>query len=579
MLRTHTCGELRGSDAKKTVTLSGWVTNPKNHGSVFFCYLRDRYGMTQLIFNADNNELFSQATQLKREYVISVTGLVKTRAPDLVNKKFSTGEIEVEVQEMKILSKAEQLPIEIEGDINTSEEMRLKYRYLDLRRPEMIEKLKLRSDVMQAARNYFIEQGFLEIETPLMVKSTPEGARDYIVPSRVNQGMFYALPQSPQLYKQILMIAGMDKYFQIARCLRDEDLRADRQPEHTQFDFEMSFVTSDQIRELVEGLIKHIFKTVKGMGLDTFQTFSYKEAMDMYGIDKPDLRFEMKLIELTNIVNESGFKVFSEAEYTGCIVVEKEFSRKEIDKLTDVCKKAGAKGLAFAKVENGTLDGGISKFLDEKIQQEILLASKAKNNSTILFIADQRLKAQKVLGILRNTVAKEIGLLEGKEFDFKFCWVKDFPLFSYNEDEKKWDPEHHMFSMPNEEFVDDFEQRPAEVTGNLWDLVLNGIELASGSMRVSNPQVQERIMNFVGFDKEAAHEKFGFLLEAYKYGGPVHGGMGIGADRIIALMAGTNDIREVIAFPKNKNAQCPMDNSPNKVDQEQLDELGISLKK
>ena len=576
MYRTHTCGALRKEDDKKKVTLSGWIVNPKNHGGLIFSYLRDRYGKTQLVFDSKNQDVFKKASQLKREDVVKVEGFVRARPKEMVNKEISTGDIEVSVQSLEIINKCAQLPIEIDENINTSDEMRLKYRYLDLRRDDMQQKLKLRHDVITAAREFLNKNDFLEIETPMLVKSTPEGARDYVVPSRVNPGNFYALPQSPQIYKQILMISGVDRYYQIARCMRDEDLRADRQPEHTQIDLEMSFADSDEIRKTVEGLYKHIFSKVIGKKIDDFKTFGYWESMEKYGTDKPDLRYSLELVDVTNIVKKTDFNVFKSAEKVSCIVVEKDYSRKEIDKLTEISKSAGAKGLAYVKVVKNSFDGGVSKFLAEGIQKEILKKTEAKDDSTIFFVADERKKALSVLGELRRVIAEELSLIDKSKF--AFCWVKDFPLFAWNEDEKRWEPEHHMFSMPKEEFVKDFEKRPKEVIGDLWDLVLNGSELASGSIRVSNPEIQERIMNFIGFDKKEANEKFGFLLEAYKYGGPVHGGMGLGADRLIALMAGTNDIREVIAFPKNKAAECPMDGSPGKIDDKQLDELKLNIK-
>ena len=577
MYRTHTCGELTRKENNQNVTLSGWIVNPKNHGGLIFCYLRDRYGTTQLVFDSNNKELFSKASELKREDVVKITGKVNLRPNEMINKEISTGEIEIHVNDLEVLNKCHSLPIEISENVNTSDEMRLKYRYLDLRKDDMQKKLLLRHNVINSAREYLNKNKFLEIETPMLVKSTPEGARDYVVPSRVNPGNFYALPQSPQLYKQILMISGVDRYYQIARCMRDEDLRADRQPEHTQIDLEMSFATSDEIRKTIEELCKHIFKQVLNINIKDFKTFDYWDALETYGTDKPDLRYDLKLVDVTKIAHSTEFNVFKNSEKVSCIAVEKDFSRKEIDRLTEIAKKSGAKGLAYSKVIEGKLDGGISKFLNEDTQKQIITKTNAKNNSTIFFSADERKKALLVLGDIRKVIAEDLGFIDNNKFEF--CWVKDFPLFAWNEDEQHWEPEHHMFSMPKEEFIDDFEKRPGEVIGDLWDLVLNGTELASGSIRVSKPEIQERIMNLIGLDKEKANEKFGFLLTAYKYGAPVHGGMGLGADRLIALMAGTNDIREVIAFPKNKSAQCPMDDSPNKIDKKQLEELNIEIAK
>lgn len=561
MLKTHNCGELRKTHENKEVMLCGWVDTIRTHGSLTFIDLRDRYGKTQIVLN--------QPHQLKKEYVIQIKGNVKKKSEP--NKALATGEIEVHVKDLKILNTAKALPI----DNNATDEARLKYRYIDLRDPKKLNNLVFRNKVFNFVRNYFYKNDFLEIETPILVKPTPEGARDYVVPSRVNKNQFYSLPQSPQLYKQILMVAGIDKYFQAAKCLRDEDLRADRQPEHTQFDFEMSFVTSDEIRAFVESLMSSLFKEILNIKLDSFQVLSYKESMEEYGIDKPDLRFDMKLIDFNDIAKRSSFKIFKEAEYVKGIFAEKDFSRKEIDDLTELVKIYKAKGLAYMKLEKGKLDAGISKFFNEEEQKQII-AKLPKKTGTIFFIADKKKICLTALGQLRNELGNILNLKDDKIF--KFCWVKDFPLFAYNEDEKKWEPEHHMFSMPKEEFVKDFEKRPGEVNGDLWDLVLNGTEIASGSIRISNPELQERIFEFVGFDKEEAKKRFGFLLHAYEFGGPIHGGMGIGADRLIAMMINLKDIREVIAFPKNKNAQCSMDDSPSEITQQQLDELHIKLK-
>ncbi len=562
MLRTNTCGELRSSDVGSDVTLAGWVHKVRTHGNLTFIDIRDRYGITQITLDGD---LSAEGSKLHKEDVIQITGKV-IKKPE-ANKVLATGEIEVSASAVKVLSSAKPLPL----DENATDETRLKYRYLDIRRHEVFNNLKFRNDVLFAAREYFKKHDFVEFETPLLVKSTPEGARDYVVPSRVNKGKFYALPQSPQLYKQILMIGGVDRYFQVARCLRDEDLRADRQPEHTQLDFEMSFVDSDDVRDFVEGLMKHLFKELKGIDLKPFEIFSYSEAMERFGSDKPDIRFSMELQDVTDDSKKTDFGIFKEAEKVYALFAEKLFSRKEIDAYTELVKVYKAKGLAYVKVENGELQGGIAKFLTKDF-----VCSISEKDGTIFFVADRLRVAQTSLGQLRQKIGSDLELFDKDEF--RFCWIKDFPLFSFNEDENKWEPEHHMFSMPSPEFVDDFEERPAEVTGDLWDLVMNGVELGSGSIRVSDPEVQERIMNFVGIDKDEADEKFGFLLEAYRYGGPVHGGMGLGADRLIALMLGHSDIREVIVFPKNKNAECPMDGSPSEITDLQLDELHIRVK-
>jgi len=586
MLRTNTCGELGKKEIGKSVKLCGWCQSRRDHGGLIFIDLRDRYGLTQIVFSPDNKDVFSAAEKLRREDVICVEGKVVARKKGMENPKLKTGEIEVEISKIDILNKAETPPLEVEDRIEAGEEMRLKYRYLDLRRPVMQNRLLTRHKIITAARDFFNKRGFVEITTPLLVKSTPEGARDYIVPSRVNPGKFYALPQSPQLYKQILMVAGFDRYYQTAVCLRDEDLRADRQPEHMQWDFEMSFVDSDDIRKFVEGLYNHMFKEVLNVKLDKFPVFSYKESMERYGTDKPDIRFGLELIDVTDIVKKSDFQVFKDAEKVACLNPQKEMGRKELDNYIEFCQKNGAKGMAWMKVTDkgaekskisGTtgcgLEGSIVKFFKEDVQKEILKVTKAKKGSVLMFIADKKKTTEGILGNLRIKLRDDLGLV--KDNSFKLCWVKDFPLFAWNEDEDRWEPEHHMFTMPKPEFIKDFEKRPGEVIGDLWDLVLNGTELGSGSMRVTNPELQERVMEFIGMSKEQANTKFGFLLEAYKYGGPSHGGMGLGIDRTVALMCGINDIREVIAFPKNKAAECPMDSCPSEVDEKQLKELHI----
>ncbi|MBR9692128.1 aspartate--tRNA ligase [Candidatus Woesearchaeota archaeon] len=577
MLRTNTCGELGAKDLKKEVKLAGWVNSRRDHGGLIFIDLRDRYGLTQVVFNPEKKDDFSIAEKLRREDVISVEGKVVERKKGMENPKMKTGKIEIEISKIEVLNKAETPPIEVDDRLEAGEDMRLKYRYLDLRRPIMQKRLALRHNVITVARDYFNKNKFLEITTPVLVKSTPEGARDYVVPSRVNPGKFYALPQSPQLYKQILMISGFDRYYQTAICFRDEDLRTDRQPEHMQIDFEMSFVESEDIRKFTEGLYNHIFKEVLNIKLDKFPIFTYEESMNKYGSDKPDIRFGMELIDVSEIVKKSDFGVFKDAESVKCIVPEKDFSRKELDKYIDFSQKEGAKGMAWMRVTAEGLESNIVKYFSEDVQKELLSLTKAKPGSVLMFIADKKKTANEILGKLRLKLRDDLELV--KEGDFKFCWVNDFPLFAYNEDEDKWEPEHHMFSMPKKEFIADFEKRPEEVLGDLWDLTLNGIELASGSIRVNIPEIQERIMKFIGIDKEEAHEKFGFLLDAYKYGGPPHGGMGLGLDRTVALMAGINDIREVIAFPKNKAAECPMDGSPSSIEEKQLKELHINVEK
>jgi aspartyl-tRNA synthetase len=575
MLRTNTCGELGKKEIGNLAELSGWVHSRRDHGGIIFIDLRDRYGLTQIVFDpAHDKKTHSEAEKLRREDVVHIKGKVRARGAGLENPKLKTGEIEVLVDTIEIITKAETPPIEIDDRIEANEDMRLKYRYLDLRRPVMQNRLIFRHKTAQAARDYFNKHNFVEVETPLLVKSTPEGARDYVVPSRVNPGEFYALPQSPQLYKQILMISGIDKYYQFARCLRDEDLRVDRQPEHTQMDLEMSFVSSDDIRSFVEGLYQHIFKEMLGINLKLpFPIIKYRDSMDRYGSDKPDIRFGLEIINITDIAHASDFEVFKKAESVKCLCVEKDFSRNELDNYISFCQENGAKGMAWMRVSEKGLESSVVKFFNPDLQKKLTDVTKAKKGCTLMFIADDAKKTNEILGKLRLKIRDDLKLV--KNDDFKFCWITDFPLFAWNKDEERWEPEHHMFSMPKKEFVNDFEKRPGEVIGDLWDIVLNGLELGSGSIRVTDPELQERIMKFIGLNKETAQKRFGFLLDAYKFGAPVHGGMGLGFDRMVALMCGINDIREVIAFPKNKSAQCPMDGCPSDIEDKQMKELHI----
>ncbi len=580
MLRTHTCNELTEKAVNKSTTLCGWVQSRRDHGGVFFIDLRDRYGLTQIVFDPSHNkEAHKQANSLRREDCIQVTGKVKKRKAGMTNPKLKTGNIEVFIDNLKVINKAETPPIEIEDRVEANEDLRLKYRYLDLRRPKMQKSLEVRHRFITAAREFFNKNNFLEIETPILVKSTPEGARDFVVPSRIHPGKFYALPQSPQLYKQLLMIAGCDRYYQIAKCLRDEDLRADRQPEHSQIDFEMSFVEQEDIRAFVEKLLQHVFNEFKIKVKTPFTALSYKEAMDKYGSDKPDLRYGLELTNITNIVTKSDFGVFKDVASNGgiikCINPEKDLPRKEIDKYIEFCTQNGAKGMAWMRVTKDGLDSNIAKYFSKDVQKELIKATKAKPDSILMFIADKEKSANAILDKLRRKLAEDLALYDKKEF--KFAWINDFPLFAWNEDEERWEPEHHMFSMPKQEFIATMEKDPAPVLGDLWDLTLNGWEMASGSIRISNPEVQERVMKIVGMSKEEANEKFGFLLEAYKYAGPVHGGMGLGIARFLTLIQGYDDLREVIAFPKNKGFECPMDGSPSEISQAQLKELNLKV--
>ncbi len=578
-LRTHACNELTKRDKNKKVSLCGWVSKRRDHGGVIFIDLRDRYGITQIVFDPSfNKSTHDKADKLRREDCIQAQGTVKLRKKGMQNKNLKTGEIEVFINTLNIINKSAVPPIEVDDRITANEDIRLKYRYLDLRRPIMQSNLLLRHKVIKAVHEFLDKKNFIELETPLLVRSTPEGARDYIVPSRVNPGKFYALPQSPQLYKQISMVSGIDRYYQIARCLRDEDLRQDRQPEHTQIDIEMSFVTSQDIRDLVEELYRFIFKKVKNINLEKFKVLSYKESTDKYGTDKPDLRFKLELTDITQIAKDSNFSVFKDAIKNKGIVKainpEKDFTRKELDSYIDFCIKNGAKGMAYMQFNGKKLSSNIIKYFPDNIQKELIKDIRPKKGY-IFFIADKSPITNDVLSKLRIKLAQDLNLIKKEEF--KFCWIIDYPLFHFNEEENKWEPEHHVFTMPQEKFLNNFDKKPEEAVGDLFDIILNGMELGSGSIRVSNPELQERILNVIGISKQEANKKFGFLLEAYKYGGPIHGGMGLGLDRLIALLAGTTDIKEVIAFPKNKAAQCPMDGSPSEIDPLQLKENHIKI--
>ncbi len=579
--RTHNCNELRLKDTDKTVRLNGWVHSRRDHGGIIFIDLRDRYGFTQIVFDPGfEKDCHKRADALRREDVLAVEGVVMKRKDGMDNPKLCTGQVEVYINQLEIISKAATPPIEVDDRIVANDDTRLKFRYIDLRRPVMQRNLALRHSFVRSARDYFDSNGFMEIETPMLVKSTPEGARDYVVPSRVNPGDFYALPQSPQLYKQILMVSGCDRYYQIARCLRDEDLRQDRQPEHTQMDFEMSFVDSDDIMGFVEGLYRHIFKETMDIDIKVpFRRFTYDEAMSDYGTDKPDIRYDLKLTDVSDIVQGCDFQVFNTVirnkGIVKCICPPKDFGRKEIDNLIDFCIRAGAKGMAWMRVTKDGLESNIAKFFSDDIKKNLITKTGAKPGSIMMFIADSRKTANNVLNLLRQELAKRMDLIDPKKYEF--CWITDFPLFAFDEDSGSWKPEHHMFSMPKQEHMEFLESDPGKVKGDLFDLALNGVELGSGSIRIHDPKIQESVMKVVGMSREEAEEKFGFLLEAYKYGAPVHGGMGLGLDRSLTVMLGGNDIREVIAFPKNKAAQCPMDRSPSVIDKAQLKELHIKL--
>ncbi len=582
MKRTVTCGECTEAHVNQTVTLNGWVHRNRDHGGILFIDIRDRYGLTQVVVDQDaSDELKTTAVGLKFEYCIAVTGSVRSRPDTMINPNMKTGGIEVKAETIEILSECAVLPFMVDERSEAKEEMRLKYRYLDLRSFSMQRKIKLRHDVTFAAREYLTAQGFYEIETPTLIRSTPEGARDFLVPARLHPGKFFALPQSPQLFKQILMVSGFDKYFQIARCYRDEDARGDRQLEFTQIDLEMSFVGQDDIFEVIEGMLKHIFE--KGIGYDLttpFPRMSFHDAMDTFGSDKPDLRFGLELRDFAPFVPKGSFKVFQTVLDNGgavkALVVPGggNYSRKIIAELENPAKVYGAKGFAWMKVTDAGLDGGISKFYADG-GENISSVLGANPGDIILLVGDTWRRACISLGAVRNAVARMENMIP--EGEFNFTWIVDFPLFEWNEDEEKWDPAHHMFTMPKEDSIPLLEKDPGAVKGDVYDLVCNGNELASGSIRIHDPELQERIFDIVGFSKEEAHRRFGFLLKAFEYGAPPHGGIAPGLDRLVMIMAGEDTIREVIPFPKNTVGASPMIESPSEVDPKQLEELHLKV--
>ena len=585
MHRTHRCTELSKADVGKTVTVMGWVAKYRNKGGLIFIDLRDRSGILQLVYEEQDcgSEVFEKAAKLRNEYVVAATGVVTERTA--INENIPTGYIEIRVKETRILSEAETTPFEIVNDLKTKEELRLKYRYLDLRRPDMQEKLMLKSRVLRLMRDFMADEGFLEIETPIMCNSTPEGARDYLVPSRVNQGSFYALPQSPQVLKQLLMLSGFDRYFQIARCFRDEDLRADRQPEFTQADMELSFVDVDDVLDVNERLIKHIMKETKGIDIELpLPRMKWKDAMNDYGSDKPDTRFEMKLVDVSEVVRGCGFGVFTSAlemkngSVRGINVKgQAGMPRKKIDALIDKAKGFGAKGLAYLAVnEDGTYKSSFSKFMTEEELDKLVQAMKGEKGDLLLFAADKTSLVWNILGALRLDLGEELGLIDKSKFNF--LWIVEFPLLSWNEDENRFQAEHHPFTAPMEEDWVNADKDPGSIRAKAYDIVLNGYELGGGSVRIYQDDVQEKMFELLGFTKEEAHNRFGFLLDAFKYGVPPHAGLAYGVDRFVMLLAGAENIREVIAFPKNKDAMDLMLGSPGRVDTKQLDELGITVK-
>ena len=578
MYRTHNNGELRLQDVNSEVTLCGWVAKRRNFGALVFIDLRDRYGITQLVFNED---IATQISDVRNEYVLQVKGTVVERKDK--NPKLATGEIEVVVREVKIVNTAITTPMIIADETDALEDTRLKYRYLDLRRPVLQKNLILRNRITLLVRNYLAKYGFTEVETPILCRSTPEGARDYLVPSRISKGQFYALPQSPQLYKQLLMVGGMDRYFQIARCFRDEDLRADRQPEFSQIDIEMSFVDEEDIWSMTEGLMKEIFKDIKGIDLPEFKRIPYDTCMEKYGSDKPDLRFDMPLYNVSEVFANTEFKVFENCLNEGGIIQAMnvkngadKFSRKQLDKLQDYVKVYGAKALANSKLTAEGFAGSITKVLSDAEKEALRTMLNIEENDIVFFVADKKKVAQSSLGALRVKLGHDLDLINKDAYEF--LWVTDFPMFEYDENENRYVAAHHPFTSPNLEDVDKLLSDPAHCYSRAYDLVLNGYELLSGSIRIHDQKLQEKVFEAIGMTLEEAHEKFSWFMDAFQYGTPPHGGVGIGLERLTMILAGTDNIRDVVAFPKTASASDLMAQAPSPVDPAQLKELGIETK-
>lgn len=578
MYRTHNNGELRLQDVNSEVTLCGWVSKRRNFGALVFIDLRDRYGITQLVFNED---IAAQISDVRNEYVLQVKGTVVERKDK--NPKLETGEIEVVVSEVKIINTAITTPMIIADETDALEDTRLKYRYLDLRRPVLQKNLILRNRITLLVRNYLAKYGFTEVETPILCRSTPEGARDYLVPSRISKGEFYALPQSPQLYKQLLMVGGMDRYFQIARCFRDEDLRADRQPEFSQIDIEMSFVDEEDIWSMTEGLMKEIFKDIKGIELPEFKRIPYDTCMEKYGSDKPDLRFDMPLYNVSEVFANTEFKVFENCLNEGGIIQAMnvkngadKFSRKQLDKLQDYVKVYGAKALANLKLTSEGFAGSVTKVLSDAEKGALRTMLNIEENDIVFFVADKKKVAQTSLGALRVKLGHDLDLINKDAYEF--LWVTDFPMFEYDENENRYVAAHHPFTSPNLEDVDKLMSDPAHCYSRAYDLVLNGYELLSGSIRIHDQKLQEKVFEAIGMTLEEAHEKFSWFMDAFQYGTPPHGGVGIGLERLTMILAGTDNIRDVVAFPKTASASDLMAQAPSPVDPAQLKELGIETK-